>query len=213
MAASWPQRSCFIEWRKNNGNTLPPWRGNILDCRWKNTSCLQYKGVPWDSGRHWFVVQREHVSRRGRCVATRLSWESGVGTWDGAGFRCWTWRGRQCGFGGRKWRRRPISNKWSRAHCGFWFATSSLQPMSLKCALQDTSGMLQDHTVPLPNCGSFSWEKMKMINLSPSQSGPDWNLTTARFTGLILVSLGQCGHQRRWIQTHKSGPWAQTVGS
>ena len=42
------------------------------------------------------------------------------------------------------------------AHCGFCFATSSHQPMSLKCALQDRSGMFQDNTVLLPNCGSHS---------------------------------------------------------
>ena len=37
-------------------------------------------------------------------------------------------------------------------------AISSFRPMSLKCALQDSSGILQKYTVLLPNCGVNSGE-------------------------------------------------------
>ena len=45
----------------------------------KNTFLIAVQGVPRDSGRHRFVVKREQVSRLWRCVASRLSCESGLG--------------------------------------------------------------------------------------------------------------------------------------
>ena len=53
---------------------------------------------------------------------------------------------------------------------------------------------------------------MKLTDLSPSQSGPAWNLTTSRYRGLILVSLGQRHHQRSWLQAQE-WCWAGTVES
>ena len=71
-----------------------------------------------------------------------------------------------------------------KVHCGFWFVSSSHQPMSLKCARQDSGGIQQDCSVPLP------FFLMKKAEKDESEPLPEWPSLTFDYKPIFGFDLG-----------------------